>query len=271
MSLRPQRSAGRPGKGAIMELRIRNVSKSYPGGVHALHDITLTIPVGVYALLGPKGAGKSTLIRILATQQEPDAGSIGFAELDLVTRKNDVRRLLAYLPQDLRGDAAMKTEQLLDTFAANTPRLVLVDEPAAGLAPGERAGFLHLLNTLGKRSIVIIATSDVSDLAGLCTQLAILHEGRVVLEAEPQRAIAEVRNRVWHRVIAKEELPKVEREYAVISTRLIAGGAGVRVYSNTAPAVGFELADPDLEDVYLSALAGYLPASADSPQLIAGC
>jgi ABC-type multidrug transport system ATPase subunit len=252
-----------------MELRVRNVSKSYPGGVHALNDITLTIPAGVYGLLGPRGAGKSTLMRILAGRLEPDAGSIGLAELDLVTETNDVGRLLAYLPQDFRDCARMKTEQLLDTFAASTPKLVIVDEAAVGLAPGERAEFLHLLNTLATGSIVVIATSDVSEVAALCTRVAIMHQGRVVLEAEPQRAIAEVRNRVWHRVIAKEALPKVEREYAVISTRLVAGGAGVRVYSNTAPAVGFELADPDLEDVYLSALAGYLPALADSPQLIA--
>src|ERR671912_575665 len=83
----------------IMNLTIRNVSKTYPNGVQALKDVTLTIPPGMYGLLGPNGAGKSTLMRMLATLQEPDAGSIRLGQLDVVRRKDEVRQGLGYLPQ----------------------------------------------------------------------------------------------------------------------------------------------------------------------------
>ena len=84
-----------------MELQIRDVSKTYPTGVQALKAITLTIPAGMYGLLGPNGAGKSTLMRMLATLQEPDAGSIRLGDVDVLTRKDDVRRTLGYLPQEV--------------------------------------------------------------------------------------------------------------------------------------------------------------------------
>ena len=79
-----------------MELYIRNVSKTYSNGVQALKDVTLTIPAGIYGLLGPKGAGKSTLMRILATLQEPDEGSIRLGDTDVLNQKDEVRKTLGY-------------------------------------------------------------------------------------------------------------------------------------------------------------------------------
>lgn len=86
-----------------MELRIQNVSKTYPGGVRALQDVTLSVPPGTFGLLGPNGAGKSTLMRTIATLQEPDAGRIEFGDIDVLRQPQSVRRILGYLPQDDRN------------------------------------------------------------------------------------------------------------------------------------------------------------------------
>jgi ABC-type multidrug transport system ATPase subunit len=100
-----------------MELHIRGVSKVYPNGVQALKNVTLTIPAGMYGLLGRNGAGKSTLMRILATLQEPDAGSIRFGDIDMVRQKDRVRETLGYLPQSFGFHARVSADRLLDHFA----------------------------------------------------------------------------------------------------------------------------------------------------------
>jgi undecaprenyl diphosphate synthase len=97
-----------------MELHIRDVSKTYPNGVQALKDVTLTIPAGMYGLLGRNGAGKSTLMRILATLQEPDDGSIGLGDIDVVRQKERVRETLGYLPQSFGFHPRANAERLLD-------------------------------------------------------------------------------------------------------------------------------------------------------------
>ena len=136
------------------------------------------------------------------------------------------------------------------------PKLMIVDEPTAGLDPAERVRFLNLLSELGESSVVLLSTHIVADVSELCTKMAIIDRGEILLEAEPLRAVEDLRGRIWRRVISKAELPTVEREHAVISTKLLAGRTVVHVYCDTSPAAGFEPAAPDLEDVYFSAMAG---------------
>jgi len=292
---------------AEMELRIRDVSKTYPNGVRALSDVTLTIPAGMYGLLGPNGAGKSTLMRTLATLQEPDTGTIHLGGIDVVRQKDEVRQTLGYLPQEFGVYPRVSAEDLLGHFAVlkgiagrrarkevveallrqtnlwevrrqklggfsggmrqrfgvavallGDPQLMIVDEPTAGLDPAERVRFLNLLSELGERSVVLLSTHIVEDVSELCTRMAIIDQGQILLEAEPLRAVGELRGRIWRRVIAKEALPAVEREHAVISTKLLAGRTVAHVYSDTAPGPGFEPAEPDLEDVYFSTIAGHV-------------
>jgi ABC-2 type transport system ATP-binding protein len=290
-----------------MELQIRDVSKTYPNGVQALKDVTLTIPMGMYGLLGPNGAGKSTLMRILATLQEADEGSARLGDLDVLARKDDVRKTLGYLPQEFGVYPKVSGEELLNHFAIlrgitdkgerrdtvdallrqtnlwevrkqklggysggmkqrfgvaiallGNPRLMIVDEPTAGLDPAERVRFLNLLSALGENSVVLLSTHIVEDVSELCTRMAIIDRGEILLEAEPLRAVGDLRGRIWRRVIAKEELAALELEHRVISTKLLGGKTVAHVHSAGSPGEGFEEVDPDLKDVYFSAMGGHI-------------
>jgi ABC-2 type transport system ATP-binding protein len=137
------------------------------------------------------------------------------------------------------------------------PRLMVVDEPTAGLDPAERVRFLNLLSELGEKSVVILSTHIVDDVSELCTRMAIIDRGRILLEAEPLRAVEEMRGRIWRRVIERSALPEVEREHAVISTRLLGGRTVVHVHAQASPGAGFEPVEPSLEDVYFSTMAGH--------------
>ena len=138
------------------------------------------------------------------------------------------------------------------------PRLLIVDEPTAGLDPAERVRFLNLLSELGQRSVVVLSTHIVEDVSELCTRMAIIHEGRILREAEPLRAIGELNGRIWRRVVTTEELERLDRDHAVTSTRLLAGRTIAHVFADASPGPGFETVRPDLKDVYFSALAGEL-------------
>jgi len=136
------------------------------------------------------------------------------------------------------------------------PKLLIVDEPTAGLDPAERVRFLNLLSELGENSAVILSTHIVEDVSELCTRMAIIDRGEILLEAEPLGAIEAMRGRIWRRVIEKSALAEVERAHAVISTKLLGGRTVVHVHAEAAPGAGFEPAEPDLEDVYFSTMAG---------------
>jgi ABC-type multidrug transport system ATPase subunit len=148
------------------------------------------------------------------------------------------------------------------------PKLMIVDEPTAGLDPAERVRFLNLLSELGENSVVLLSTHIVEDVSELCTRMAIIDRGEILLEAEPLAAIEEMRGRIWRRVIEKSGLAELERERAVISTKLLAGRTLVRVYSDGAPGAGFEPAEPDLEDVYFGTMAGRIGRRPAEPEAV---
>jgi ABC-2 type transport system ATP-binding protein len=138
------------------------------------------------------------------------------------------------------------------------PKLLIVDEPTAGLDPAERLRFLNLLAELGENSVVLLSTHIVEDVSELCTRMAIIDRGEILLEAEPLRAIADLRGRIWRRMVSKDELPALEREQSVISTKLFAGRTIARIYSDESPGGDFESAEPGLEDVYFSTMSGHI-------------
>jgi ABC-2 type transport system ATP-binding protein len=137
------------------------------------------------------------------------------------------------------------------------PKLIIVDEPTAGLDPAERVRFLNLLSEIGEDSVVILSTHIVEDVEELCRRMAIIDRGEILLEVEPSRAIDELRGRIWRRTVSRNDLQALEREMSVISTKLLAGRTIVHVHAESSPGAAFEPVDPGLEDVYFSVMAGH--------------
>ncbi|MEM8887832.1 MAG: ABC transporter ATP-binding protein [Bacteroidota bacterium] len=288
-----------------MELVIQNLSKTYPNGVRALQNVSLTIQQGMFGLLGPNGAGKSTLMRSIATLQEPDGGKIVFDGIDVRTQKEDLRKVLGYLPQEFGVYPKVSAEKLLDHLAvlkgiSNTserkelveallhktnlyearkknlggysggmkqrfgiaqallasPKLIIVDEPTAGLDPAERNRFHNLLSELGEEAVVILSTHIVDDVKKLCTNMAIINQGQILMTGNPKESIKQVEGKIWQKKIAKGELPKYKDAFNVISDRLETGETIINILADNDPGQGFSPVDPGLEDVYFSYIFG---------------
>src|SRR6202522_3385303 len=208
----------------------------------------------MFGLVGPNGAGKSSLMRTVATLQDPDSGSITLDGIDVLRQKDEVRRILGYLPQEfgvypklsaldmLHHLAIMKgissraeRKEIVDLMLQQTnlwevrkkalstysggmkqrfgiaqallgnPRLIIVDEPTAGLDPEERVRFHNLLSAIGENIIVILSTHIVSDVSDLCRAMAIIHEGRVRITGDPAVLVAGLAGKVWQRSISRED------------------------------------------------------------------
>lgn len=284
-----------------MQLTISHVSKTYSNGLKALNDINLTISPGMFGLLGPNGAGKSTLMRTIATLQDPDAGSIMLGEINIVKQKEELRKMLGYLPQDfgfypkvngedmlhhfavLKGinnkaerkelcDALLQQTNLFEARKRNlseysggmrqrfgiaqallgNPKLIIVDEPTAGLDPAERNRFHNILSDLGENIIVILSTHIVEDIKNLCPRMVIMNRGQVLLDGKPSDTIRDMKNRIWSLVIDKSELDAYKEKYKIISAKIVEGRLLIHVKSDEVPDASFVAVEPDLEDVYFS-------------------
>jgi ABC-2 type transport system ATP-binding protein len=282
-----------------MELKIKNLSKTYANGVQALRDVCLDIEKGMFGLLGPNGAGKSTLMRILATLQAPDSGTVILDTIDVLNQTIEVKKILGYLPQTFDFYPKDTAENLLDHFALlkgindhktrkkkveemlkrvnlwyqcrqklgtfsngmkqrfgiaiallGNPQLIIVDEPTAGLDPSERVRFHNLLSEISENVIVILSTHIVGDVSDLCTRMAIINEGRIIMQEGTIHALTYLMGKIWEKEISKSAISEYENKYAVLSTRLFAGKTYIRIYSKTNPENGFRWGDITLEDVY---------------------
>jgi ABC-type multidrug transport system ATPase subunit len=288
-----------------MALTITGLSKTYPNGVRALRNLSLTIGNTMFGLLGPNGAGKSSLMRTIATLQDPDEGTIDLDGLDVLAQKDEVRKVLGYLPQEFgvypkisavdllehlavlkgvasRGERKEMVEALLQqtnlwdarkkalsTYSGGmkqrfgiaqallaNPRLIIVDEPTAGLDPAERNRFLNLLASIGRDVTVILSTHIVDDVQELCPRMAIIAAGQVLLEAAPSEALAALEGQLWSRVVrTDDELRALESQLQIVSTHLVGGQHEVRVFSSSSPGEGFRATPSGLEDVYFLNLA----------------
>ena len=206
---------------------------------------------GVY----PKSRAEDLLDHFAILKGITDRSERGTTVEALLRRTNvwEVRR------QGLGGfSGGMKQRFGVAVALLGNPRLMIVDEPTAGLDPAERVRFLNLLSELGEQSVVILSTHIVEDVSELCTRMAIIDGGEILLEAEPLQAVADLHGRIWRKTIDKVDLPELERHHRVISTKLLAGRTVAHVYHPEAPGSGFEPAVPDLEDVYFSTMAGHV-------------
>src|SRR5450830_1369919 len=136
------------------------------------------------------------------------------------------------------------------------PKLIIVDEPTAGLDPEERVRFHNLLSDIGSDKIVILSTHIVEDVADLCNNMAIINKGNLLLCGKTQELIDDVSCKIWARFVDKKELASFQQRHAVISTRLLSGRTLIHVYSDDDPGDGFEEAIGDLEDLYFATITG---------------
>jgi ABC-2 type transport system ATP-binding protein len=137
------------------------------------------------------------------------------------------------------------------------PQLLIVDEPTAGLDPGERNRFYNLLAEIGEQVIVILSTHIVDYVTDLCTNTAIINNGRVLYQGRPQDAIAQLNGRMWQISIAKSELAGYEQRYQVVSSRLVGGRPLLHVYSDSPLGEGFATCAPNLEDVFFTKIRSW--------------
>src|SRR5450755_4544927 len=288
-----------------MTLKITGLSKTYPNGVQALKNLSLTIGNNMFGLLGPNGAGKSSLMRTIATLQEPDSGTIDLDGLNVLTQKDEVRRVLGYLPQEfgvypklsaldmlnhlaiLKGiTAAAERKEMVEALLQQTnlwevrkkalstfsggmkqrfgiaqallakPRLIIVDEPTAGLDPTERRRFLNLLASIGRDVTVILSTHIVDDVRELCARMAIIAAGQVLLEGAPAEALRVLDGQIWSRIVkTDDEMRSLESSLRVLNSHLVEGQHEIRVFAPSAPGPGFQAVTSSLEDVYFQRLS----------------
>jgi ABC-2 type transport system ATP-binding protein len=287
-----------------LALTITGLSKTYPNGVKALKNLSLTIGNLMFGLLGPNGAGKSSLMRTVATLQDPDSGSIDLDGLNVLTQKDEVRKILGYLPQEfgvypkiscidlLQHLAIMKgvvnkteRKQMVDGILNQTnlwdvrkkslstysggmkqrfgiaqallanPKLIIVDEPTAGLDPEERVRFRNLLSELSGERIVILSTHIVSDVEAVATEIAILAHGQLLAHAAPEELLSQVAGKIWEVVVPSVELPALREKHLVSSTAHRSDGVHARVVADAAPSTAARQLEPSLEDAYLAVLA----------------
>lgn len=268
-----------------------------------MNDVSLTINKGMFGLLGPNGAGKSSLMRTLATLQDADSGSVMLGDLDVLNNKEEVRKVLGYLPQEFGVYPRTSAVDLLDYLAIlkgfgnsaerkemvnqllnkvnlyehrkkavssysggmrqrfgiaqsliGSPKMVIVDEPTAGLDPGERNRFYNILSEIGENIIIILSTHIVQDVRELCTQMAIMDKGKVLFSGNTDDALLQIRGKVWEKKVDKAELPTYQKDYKVISNKLVGGKPLIHVFSDAELNGGFNRAEENLEDVFFAKL-----------------
>jgi len=284
-------------------LLINDLTKTYPNGVKVLDGINLKITNGMFGLLGANGAGKSSLMRTIASLQEPSSGSIYFNDIDVVKQPNEIRKKLGYLPQEFGVYPKISAEKLLNHLAAlkgildnkerkeqvtallqqvnlyqhrkkavhtfsggmrqrfgiaqallANPKLIIVDEPTAGLDPEESNRFLNLLSEIGENVIVILSTHIVEDVRDLCPKMAILSNGKIISEGNPTELVATIEGKIWTKIIPKSDIVIYKKSFDVISTKLVSGETQIRVLADNKPEIGFDKIAPNLEDFYFATL-----------------
>ena len=282
-----------------MELKIEHISKQFKDKT-AVDDVSLTLTTGVWGLLGATGAGKTTLMRLIADIMTPSSGSISFDGEDIRKMGADYRNIFGFLPQDfgcsrdftvkdyLEYVAALKDvsprettkkiNHLLDILTLsdvkgkkivklsggmkrrvgiaqamlNDPKILVMDEPTAGLDPGERVRFRNFISEFSHDRIVLISTHIVSDIEYIATRNAIMKAGKIVDVGTTNELVKQIEGKVWNCVIPAEKLMDYEMRLHIINQKGEDNGkVSIRYLAEHSEIDGSVIATPRLEDLYL--------------------
>ncbi len=189
-----------------------------------------------------------------------------FAKLKGISNKDERKKLINELLDitnltDVKKkyvsgySGGMKQRFGIAQLLLNNPKLIIVDEPTAGLDPAERQRFLNVLREVGTNSTVIFSTHIVDDVKELCNDMAILNGGRILKHIKPEESTKEIKNKIWTKSVSRENLEDAEKEFNILSSNYnIDNSLTIRVFSEKSPGTGFKKADPQLDDVYFIAL-----------------
>lgn len=279
------------------EIRLEGVCKYY-GRKQALKDVTMTIPTGMFGLLGRNGAGKTTLMKILATLLKADEGKVSVCGVD-VKNSVKIRSMTGYLPQDFSMYGNMGVYEAMDYLGTlsgmskkermervpvllekvnlsnnyrtkvkamsggmkrrlgiaqailNDPKVLIVDEPTAGLDPEERVRFRNLLCEIAEERIVILSTHIVGDVEATCENIAILDEGSLKFVGTVEKLLAMSAGKIYTTEVSRMELEKLKKDYIVTGMLTKGSMVDVRFVSEERPFEGAKNCDPNVEDAYL--------------------
>ena len=191
------------------------------------------------------------------------------AVLKGVSNKKERREVVEYLlakvnlfkerNKSVKGfSGGMKQRIGIAQALIGNPQLIIVDEPTAGLDPGERNRFHNLLADVGENVIVILSTHIVDDVHEMCSNMAIMNQGEIVYAGTPAAVLEELKGRVWVKSILREEMETYRSQYHVISDKMIAGNPQIHILSDSDPGHGFAPQNPDLEDVFFTKITPHV-------------
>lgn len=295
------------GKEKEMNITIRHLDKYY-GRKQALSDVTMTIPKGMFGLLGRNGAGKTTLMKILAALSKKQSGTVEICGIP-VENAAEIRRITGYLPQEFNMYPGMSVYEAMDYLGVlsglskrerrkripvllervnlqddrkkkvkalsggmkrrlgiaqaviHDPKVLIVDEPTAGLDPEERVRFRNLLSEIAEERIVILSTHITGDIEASCEEIAVLEEGKLLFRGTVEELLRSVRGKVFRAEISRHELDDLKERCIVTSMLTLGNNVMARFISEQKPFPGAERCEAGVEDAYMYLMQGRSDAS----------